>query len=358
MKNKCGKNKRYTVTIVGAFDFANEFLGGQVVKTRELYNLMIQKYGNNNVALLDTITWKKHAISLVFRYLFYALQSTSIIMLPAHKGVKIFSRLLYFSKKILRLKIYYDVIGGWLPKLLITNRRLTRILKSFDGIWVETHYMRQSMEKAGFNNVAVINNFKDLLPITKEKVSYRINNFPIRLCVFSRILKEKGIEDAVEVIQKINEKYMTVKLSLDIYGPIDPTYKERFISLKQTFPSYINYNGVADANKSSDILANYSLLLFPTHFKTEGIPGTIIDAYFAGIPVVASRWNSFSDVIDEGKTGFGYEILNNEDLARVLENIIINPKLIYECRSYCLNKAQEYTSDYVFNQIINTGFGN
>jgi hypothetical protein len=55
------------------------------------------------------------------------------------------------------------------------------------------------------------------------------------------------------------------------------------------------------------VLKDYFALLFPTHFYTEGIPGTVIDAYAAGIPVISAKWESYSDVIDEGVTGIGYK---------------------------------------------------
>ena len=37
-----------------------------------------------------------------------------------------------------------------------------------------------------------------------------------------------------------------------------------------------------DSEKTVKTLENYYLLLFPTKFRTEGIPGTIIDALSAG----------------------------------------------------------------------------
>lgn len=350
------ENKRYVVTIVGAFDQKNKVIGGQVVKTRELYNLMCRKYGREKVAHIDTVGWINNAMILVLKYLYYSASTKSIIMLPAQKGVIIFSRLLYLSKMIFSNKIYYNVIGGWLPKLLLENKDLKRVISKFDGVWIETKSMEKALKREGLSNLTIINNFKVLRKISSNNISTSSITFPLKLCIFSRILKEKGIEDAINAVMQINNKYKETKLSLDIYGPIDPLYKESFMLQQQSFPSYIRYNGVVDANDSSTVLSKYSMLLFPTHYKTEGIPGTIIDAYFAGIPVLAARWNSFSDVVDEGITGFGYEILNNNDLIKVLEELIENPSMIQACKKRCLKKSEEYTADYVFSQIVASGF--
>ena len=53
------------------------------------------------------------------------------------------------------------------------------------------------------------------------------------------------------------------------------------------------YCGIKDPKDSVKTLKNYFALVFPTRFYTEGIPGTIIDAYYAGVPVIASKWESF-----------------------------------------------------------------
>ncbi len=347
--------KKYKITVVGAFDKNGSAVGGQTVKTRELYNLMTEKFGYDNVAFLDTVNWKRRAVILILRYLLLVFQSERIIMLPAHKGVQIFSRLLAWSKKIIKVKIYYDVIGAWLPNMLKSDKALYDILKNFDGIWVETKSMKIALDILELNNVFIVNNFKklaavDYIDIEKEEI------LPIKLCTFSRVLKEKGIEDAIDVVTSINEKYGDIKFSLDIYGPIDSSYEITFSILQTKFPSYIKYGGVIDAKDSVSILKNYSVLLFPTHYDTEGIPGSIIDAYCAGLPIVSAKWQSFSDVIDEGKTGFGYKIRDNKDLTHVLESLLEDPSLIGKCRDNCIRKAREYTPDYVFNQIMKSGF--
>lgn len=341
--------------VVGAFDSEGKVLGGQTVKTKELYSLLLAKFDKNDIVCLDTVNWKRHAMSLLFRYFFLSFNSERIIMLPAHKGVQIFSRLLVWSKKITKVKIYYDVIGAWLPNMLKSDKALSDVLKNFDGIWVETKSMKTALDILELNNVFVVNNFKKLAVVdyidrAKEEA------LPIKLCTFSRVLKEKGIEDAIDVVTSINKKYGDIKFSLDIYGPIDSGYEITFRNLQTKFPSYIKYGGVIDAKDSVSILKNYSLLLFPTHYDTEGIPGSIIDAYFAGLPIVSAKWQSFADVIDEGITGFGYKIRDNEDLIKVLESLLADTSLIEKCRYNCIRKAREYTPDYVFNQIKQSGF--
>ena len=46
------------------------------------------------------------------------------------------------------------VIGGWLPNFLKKKKGLTKSLKKFDGIYVETSTMKTILEEMGFTNGA------------------------------------------------------------------------------------------------------------------------------------------------------------------------------------------------------------
>ena len=328
--------------VCGAFDFVNMATGGQPVKTRELYWLLCEKYGKENVMYCETLGWKRNPIKLFADIIKKAKICDAAIMLPAQNGLMIFSTVFLFLKKSLGKKIFYDVIGGWLPEKLSKEPKLAKTISQFDGIWVETETMKNRLEKLGLNNVTVIPNFKRLTPISSEEL-YQNGNPPFTLCTFSRVMKEKGIEDAVNAVSEANRKLGKTVYTLDIYGQIDGGQTEWFENLKATFPEYISYKGVADPSKSVEVLKDYFALLFPTRFYTEGVPGTIIDAYFSGTPVISSRWLSFKDVVKEGMTGFGYAFGEYDELFGLLEKIANEPIVINSLRNNCLNEAKKYT---------------
>lgn len=82
--------------------------------------------------------------------------------------------------------------------------------------------------------------------------------------------------------------------------------------------------------------------MFPTHFYTEGIPGTIIDAYAAGVPVISAKWESFDDVIEDYVTGIGYEFNNINDLKRKLFDIIRSTGQINSLKLNCIKKVSSF----------------
>ena len=338
------------VLIVGAFDFKTLDTGGQPVKTRELFYGLSERYGENQVDYLETIGWKKHPLNLLLGFKRKAKEVENIIMLPAHNGLFVFSKLLLNSKKKNKNKIFYDVVGGWLSEKTKNNPKLLKRLKEFDGIWAETSLMKKQLNEQGLNNVNIVRNFKNLKSADKKEEK-KENSKQLKLCTFSRVMQEKGIEDAVEIVKKINEENDNI-ITLDIYGFIADQYKERFEQLKNDFTPEINYKGVVASTDSVETLSKYDALLFPTKFKTEGLPGTIIDAYAAGIPVISARWNSFEDIVEEGKTGIGYKFGDNEELKNAIMWAIENKNKLFEMKDNCRLKAKEFSPEVVIDKIV------
>lgn len=344
---------RDKIFICGAFDFKGMSTGGQPVKTRELYFALCAAIGKEKIIFLDTVGWKKNPINLIMQFFFNAYKSRSVIMLPAHNGVIVFSRLLTIAKKVFGCKIYYDVIGGWLPDKLRANNMLLNQLKFFNSIWVETNVMKNTLNNLGLANIEVVRNFKRLTPIPVSEIGKKYSS-ELRMCLFSRVMKEKGVEDAIHAVEEINSS-TNHRVILDIYGQVDDRYFETFNELKGNFPKEIKYCGVVNPSDSVGILKNYDLLLFPTLYLTEGLPGTIIDAYAAGLPVIASRWNSFSDIVDENKTGLGFELGNYRELVDCILWASSHRDQLSTMRLNCIMKAKEFLPETVINQLIEMG---
>ena len=111
--------------------------------------------------------------------------------------------------------MHYVVIGGWLPQLLERNNLLTIKLKKFDGIYVETHFMIKALQKLGLQNIRYLPNFKRLDILKEDQLVYCTSE-PYKLCTFSRVIKEKGIEDAINSVKSINDNLGRIVYTLDI----------------------------------------------------------------------------------------------------------------------------------------------
>lgn len=338
------------VCIIGHFAFNKEMLDGQTIKTLNLYRALVDELGKDNLSCIDTHGGKKILPKLFFKSVKAAFQHKNIIMLPAHNGIKFFAPLLALLSKLTTCKMHYVVIGGWLCSFLKEHQWLIKKLKSFSGIYVETSSMKRNLTALGFKNIFVMPNFKYLNILKPEELVYQ-HEEPFKLCTFSRVMQEKGIEDAIESVKNVNQNLGKIVYELDIYGQVDKGYEEKFNKIIDKLPSYIRYCGNVQSEKSTSVLKDYFLLLFPTKFYTEGIPGTIIDAYSAGVPVVSSRWENFADLIDEGKVGYGYRF-DSDELSDLLGDIYKNGiDYTNKMKKECILKANEYLPNRVIKTI-------
>lgn len=329
-------------SVIGHFGISKQLLNGQTIKTKIITEELKACIGEEQVLTIDTYGGWKTLVKAPFQ-VFRALKcSYNIIILPAHNGLRVFAPLLVLLRTFFKKRrLHYIVIGGWLPGFLKKRRVLARVLRHFDYIYVETSTMKTKLESHGFNNICILPNCKKLTIISESDLVYP-TEYPLKLCTFSRVMKEKGIEDAVKAVIGVNDKLGYTGFALDIFGQIDAGQEAWFNELKSEFPDYIRYLGEVPYDKSVEVLKNYFALLFPTRCFTEGIPGTIIDAYAAGLPVISAKWESFADVVDDGATGVGYEFDESNQLASILFSVLQEPQKLNKMRINCLHKAKEY----------------
>lgn len=344
------------VGVLGHFGGGANLLNGQTVKTKIITEELQNQLGQEQVMKIDTHGGWKTLLKAPFQVFRVLKNSTNVLIFPAHNGLRVYAPLLSFIKCFFKKRrIHYIVIGGWLPQFLTKRKSLSRILKKFDGIYVETNTMKSALKAQGFENVYVMPNCKKLTVLSENELVYP-SGVPYKLCTFSRVMKEKGIETAVSIIKKVNDRLGYIAYSLDIYGQVDTAQTEWFENLKNQFTNYIRYCGCVDSDQSVEVLQQYFALLFPTHFYTEGIPGTIIDAYAAGIPVISAKWESFSDVVDEGITGFGYDFDDADQLERILLEVAQKPNALLSMKENCIRKAKDYIPESTI-QIMTEKFG-
>lgn len=265
--------------------------------------------------------------------------------------MKVYFPILFFFSKVFDRKIYHDVIGGNLDKYVKANSKFRCYLNSFRINWVETQSMKNKLQECGINNCEVLPNFKRLNVIEAGDDNY---TKPYRFCMFSRVMKEKGVEDAIEAIETINKELTEEVCKLDIFGSIDIGYKKRFKEIIKNTTGAINYKGVIAYDKSVEAIKDYYALLFPTFWDGEGFPGTIVDAFSAALPVVATDWNCNAEIIVNKKNGILYPNKEIKNLKEAIYWMIDNSDKMNDLKANCSMSAKYYQPKNHIDRIINT----
>ena len=337
------------ICVCGAFRLWDVPKGGQEVKTCILTDALEAKYGK--IYRVDTLA-KNSRFLMPFQLVWAMMTCKDIIILPAHNGLVVLSKFLTLLNTIFDRRLHYSVIGGWLQDLLPEHPDVIKALHKFTSIYVETQTMMDALQKLGFTNVCVVPNCKPLSILNRGQMP-KMYTEPYKLVTFSRVTEKKGIGTAADLVMKLNEKYDREVFTLDIYGPVDPGEdKGWFAEQQKHFTGAITYKGNVPFNKSVEILSGYFALLFPTQYYTEGIPGTIIDSYAAGVPVISARWKSYADVVIEGVTGLGYEFNTNVDFERILESIVADPSIVARLKDGCIKKAEDFLPENAIKPLF------
>ena len=344
------KNK---VFICGNYGSGGSTSSGQVIKTRIVTEEIVKQLGKENCTIYNTYKRIKSLLSICFVKIPLLYRYEHVIIFPAHNGVALLVPVFAIAKILYGLNIHYVVIGGWLPSF-IKHYPLTKwALKKYDGIYVETTTMLVALREQGYSNVFVMPNCKPLKILKEEELTCQFDE-PYKLVTFSRVMKEKGIEDLIHIISDINKEKGKKVYALDIYGHIQQGEEEWFNGVMESIKddSVINYMGEVSYNDSTSVLSRYFALVFPTRFYTEGVPGTIIDAYSAGLPVISARWESFNDVVEDGVTGIGFEFENWAELKHLLLEIAFRPQILIDKKKACLKKASEFLPSVTISLLV------
>ena len=337
------------IGIIGHFGFGLDLANGQTIKTRIVTEEI--KKANKELRTVDAHGGIKAVLPVIIGCLKCLSKCDSIIILLTENGLKVAVPVLAVFNNFFHKRLHYVVIGGWLSNFIEKKRALKNHLKSFNYVYVETNTMKKALENQGFSNIVLMPNCKKLRILSEDELVFSTEE-PLSLCTFSRVMKEKGIETIAEIVRRINETVGRTAYKLDIFGPIDKSQELWFDKMRKEFPPYILYKGIVQFDESVNTLKNYFALVFPTQFYTEGIPGTIIDAYAAGVPVISAIWESFYDVVEEGKTGFGYDFNKTSELESLLKSLLENPTKANALKVNCIRKANEYSTDVVIKSLI------
>lgn len=330
--------------VIGYFGYLSNKLDGQTVKTRSFYELLEEV--DERSTFFDTESFKASKLSLL-RLLWLIIFSKTIYYFPAHNSLKFFFPILYWMCKIFKKKLYYFMIGGWLTNFLRENKHIERKLGKIDRIFCETYTIRQELfEEFKFSNLDYFPNFRDgdFKPHFNQ-----VDSKNVKMVYMGRLNAEKGIIDIFELEKYLSSAGIT-NYSIDLYGQVKKEFELDF-SKALSDSERVKYRRVLQPSEIQSVLTDYDLMLFPTHFYTEGFPGTILDAYLSGIPVVACDWKHASEYVDHNITGLIYKFMNIEDFFYKVKSLLKEPSVISMMQQNAYHKSMNYTKKFALNLI-------
>ena len=338
--------------VIGAFGFRGDQRNGQTVKTR-LFMEAVSEITQQKICIVDTSDIRSQPHAVLYKILRAFATGKTIFILPAQRGIKYLLPLYLLLKAIYGNDVRYIVIGGWLPGFVEQNVKFVGYCAKLDGIYIETDNMAKALGSLGLNNVHTMPNFR----------SFNYADFsleapaggPLSLVFFSRVMKTKGIETAIEAVSRI-EQLFPGQVTLDIYGDIREDYHECFMQLVDGRAPVVKYCGFLSPEPRTlyPTLSGYDAMVFPTFYEGEGLPGVVIDAFIAGVPVIASDWRYNREFITDNVTGRIFCLAEPESFENIITYYMAHRDELKDMRNHCLEEAQKYRMDHVVGSFLSS----
>lgn len=215
----------------------------------------------------------------------------------------------------------------------------------FDMTLSPSRSTAQLLESKGFENVSLwqrgidIERFSPDLRDEKIRKKYTNDGESILLFV-GRLVKEKDLEDLVEMDRHL--KTMSLKFRIVVVGdgPMRPELEEKL-------PDAV-FTGYLHGNELSVMYASADLFVFPSTTETFG--NVILESLASGVPVITVDKGGVSDLVEHGRTGFICNANKPTELAERVSFLMKHP----DQRASLGKSGREYVKTYSW-EAINSG---
>lgn len=343
--------KKYKIGIWGQYGDGGQIADGQAVRTTIVTGELKKRYGEGNILIVNSNNSKAHPFSFFIKTVGLIVKCDNVIIAPADNGFKTIVPILDIVNLFFHRRMLYMVIGGFLPNLLRDNPKYIKMLKKYYRLYVQTPNIKKDLEELGITRIAFLTNLKPIEAIPEEKLVLNKEK-AIKLCTFSRINPEKGIEEALQAVTIVNDRLGGKYVTIDMFGLIATKHQEWFEKIKEKYGEVGTYRGIVNFDKTVEVLRNYFALIFPTYYHGEGFSGNVVDAYFSGVPIIATDWLYNRDVIIDGENGILVPIKDPAAIADAILRLYNDRQLALNMAKNNVRASKKYSPENVLSSLF------
>jgi glycosyltransferase involved in cell wall biosynthesis len=153
---------------------------------------------------------------------------------------------------------------------------------------------------------------------------------PLRVGFIGTLAPHKGCDTLIRAFKTLPRE---LEATLTIYGNLErfKSFVNRLRGLAKS-DERIDFAGPFQRERIGQVLAELDVLVVPSRWY-ENQPGVILEAFAAGMPVVATDLGGMSEFVKHEENGLLFEPENAEDLARQLRRVGEEPGLLERLRA-------------------------
>lgn len=323
--------------------------GGVTIKNKNLYQALS---GRLQLERIDFGKVKNKSIPELLRFLkaVSARKSRLIVGISGKRNRKYLSGLLYYwNRKAMNHSILI-VMGGAAARDIVQDKAYAKYVMQYHSVYVETKGMYDMLRRKGIFNVQIYPNGRFAPKEQKIPEEQQRKGWHRLKCVFfSQIYPKKGVDVILSAAARLSDTEFA------FYGPIRSSYKEDFQRAVNGLPN-VTYRGVFSGSSEAVYreLRNYDVLLLPTKWEAEGIPGIVVEAKIAGIVPILTNTSFNGELIDHGKDGYLMEIDDDKRLTELIALLDQNRTLLWEMKRESRLSAEAYFIEHYIDGIVNS----
>jgi len=244
-------------------------------------------------------------------------------------------------KLFTRKKVIYEVhedwpheirTREWIPPFLRTVAAiafciLERICaKLMDGIILAG----EGIHNLSYNKNVVVHNYPPLEYFREPKVNKQFVKSSDYILIFvGGLVRIRGIYEMINAMEFISSKYRIKLRLLGKFVNKDTEYQARSLrgfSYVELI-DWVSYKDIPKYLAEADI----GLILFhplPGHIKS--MPNKLFEYMAAGLPVIASNFPLWKEIVEGNKCGLTVDPLNPKEIAQAIEYLLEHPELRQE----------------------------
>lgn len=215
-----------------------------------------------------------------------------------------------------------------------------RVYRCANSIKVISNFLSNEVKKLGVSApVHIIPNGVDVAkfsaPVSDETIADLKNKFgkkmgDVILFTASRLVLSRGVEDTIRALTYLPENVRFVIAGEgDDKQKLEDIARESKVLERVQFVGHVDHSELPAYYKASDIFVRPSLI--------EGFGNAFVEAFAAGIPVVATPVGGIPDFLfdpernpDKAPTGLFCDVQNPESIAKAVQRYIKTPALVSE----------------------------
>jgi glycosyltransferase involved in cell wall biosynthesis len=218
--------------------------------------------------------------------------------------------------RVRRVPLVVRVFGGDLDLFLDAASRPTRALGARTILRADRVLLQTRALCARFADPARV----ECLPTTRDVCVERAPVTHARRFLFlAQLRREKGVIEAVTAARAL-----PAGASLTVCGPAMAGFDIESLAPHARW----RFAGAVASADVPRVLAEHDVLVFPSYHAGEGLPGIVIEAMQAGLPVIAARFRALGELVEDDVNGLLVAPRDVAELSAAMLRLVEDPELV------------------------------